>query len=107
MPLHFNSNIKHLACTHMSTSCHDERTSYNVALSSTMKSQFHHHNNSSQCLGYHIPLTLSQQGLLGVLLGEGEHDRLRRLVTLSQMHPRSLAPQVVKLTSRSILPTNL
>lgn len=56
---------------------------------------------------YHIPLTLSQQGLLGVLLGEGEHDRLRRLVTLSQMHPRSLAPQVVKLTSRSILPTNL
>lgn len=56
---------------------------------------------------WHIPLTLSLQGLLGVLLGEGEAERLRRLLTLSQMHPPCLAPQVVMLTSRSILPTKL
>lgn len=56
---------------------------------------------------YHIPLTLALQGLFGVLLGEGEADRLRRLLTLSQMHPSFLSPQVVIPTSRSILPTNL
>lgn len=40
----------------------------------------------------HIPLTLSLHGLLGVLLGEGEADRLRRLLTLSHMQLPSLAP---------------
>lgn len=55
----------------------------------------------------HTPLTLSLQGLLGVLLGEGEADRLRLLLTLSQIHPPSLAPQVLRLTPRSTLPTKL
>lgn len=53
----------------------------------------------------HIPLTISLQGLLGVLLGEGEAERLRCLLTLSQMHPPSLSLQVVIPTSTSISPT--
>lgn len=55
---------------------------------------------------YHVPLTFTLQGLLGVLLGDGEADRLRRLLTLSQIHPLSFFPLVVIPTSSSILPTN-
>lgn len=55
----------------------------------------------------HVPLTLSLQGLWGALLGEGEADRLRRLLTRSQMHPPSLAPQALALMPRSILLTRL
>lgn len=56
----------------------------------------------------HIPFTHWLQALFeGVLLGEGETERLRRLLTLSQMHPSFLSPQEATPTSRSTLPTNL
>lgn len=56
----------------------------------------------------HVPFTHWLQALFGgVLLGEGEAERLRRLLTLSQMHPSFLWPHDATPASRSILPTNL
>lgn len=54
-----------------------------------------------------IPPTRLLQGLLGVLLGEGDADRLRRLLRLSQIHLLLLALQVVTLMSTSTLSTKL
>lgn len=54
-----------------------------------------------------IPPTRLLQGLLWVLLGEGEADRLRRLLKLSQIHPPLLVPQVVTPMSTSTLSTKL
>lgn len=50
-----------------------------------------------------LPLTLWLHGLLGVLLGEGEAERLRRLLTRSQRQPSCLAAEEAPPTPSSTL----